>query len=169
MASCSSSFHSLLPKCLASVAEIPHPTCFGLESSSVESSTPSHMSSNVPIISMHDASIIYAEDFSSTSVVSTPVVMPHPSLVPMLTHPASSVSCSHTTTTSPPTPPPYPFYFNNFPPIHNSHPSLPLYGPNGSIFRPLPSTSRSLHGYSQFKVGSSSSVPPRQTHIGKIL
>ncbi|KAJ8437471.1 hypothetical protein Cgig2_002972 [Carnegiea gigantea] len=125
----------------------------------MEPSTPSTMSSNVPIISMHDASIIYADDFSSTSVVSTPMVMLHPSLAPMLTHPAFSVSCSHTTTTSPTTPPLYPFYFNNFPPICNSHPSLPLYSPNGSIFQPLPSTSRSLHGYSQFEVGSSSSAP----------
>ena len=53
----------------------------------------------------------------------------------------------------------------SFPPIHNSHPSLPLYDPNEPVQRPPPST-RFKPGYSQFEVGSSSLPPPRHAQVG---
>ena len=132
------------------MADIPHPSCFGLESSPVEPSTPSPISSIVPVLPMQDATVIHPVEFSSTPLVSTPMPNAMSSMAP---HAAAPVYHSHAHPAVPPTQPSYPFYFD-------SHPLLSLYDLNRHALRP-PSSTWFMPGYSQFEVAFSSSAPPR--------
>ncbi|KAJ8427074.1 hypothetical protein Cgig2_008943 [Carnegiea gigantea] len=137
------------------MAGVPPPSCFGLNTPPMEPSSPIPIAPTmlvpVPTPSMHGVA-------SSSRAVDPAIVSQPP-----LGH-ASFPSNFEVTAMSVPQPA-YPFYFNNFPTAHNSHPSLPLNDPHGSIVRPPVSASRPFFGYSQFEVGSLSTAPPRPTSI----
>ncbi|KAJ8436654.1 hypothetical protein Cgig2_003033 [Carnegiea gigantea] len=120
------------------MADIPPPSCFDISSPMVERLTPQPDTSQSSSI---------ATVFSTILPTQTGIG----SLVPGVSvHPHNPVL------TLAPTLPNYPFYFNNnFPSIHNSHTSLPLYDPTG--IRVWPSSSMLWrHGYAQSEPGSSS-------------
>ncbi|KAJ8434198.1 hypothetical protein Cgig2_004669 [Carnegiea gigantea] len=131
------------------MADIPHPRCFGLESSSVEPFTPLPISFTVPVLPIQDAAVI----------------QPCRHLCPTLCHPRTPMLLLLSTAAMPilprpPRNPPTPSISItiSFPPIRNSHPSLPLHDPNGPVLRPPPSN-RFMPGYSQFELTLSPMFP----------
>jgi len=104
-------FTSSLSQFSTSMADIPHPSCFGLKSSSVEPFTPSPLSFTMPILPIQDAAVIHPVGFSSTPPVSIPVPNSISSMAPHATAPVYR-SDAHPAT--PTTQPFHPFYFNNY-------------------------------------------------------